>query len=528
MSGSALEAIALSVYEELRRQGSVPIALLPPPAEDTRKLPQETCSDKYDAVLETVLSYEPLRNLCAEDTDFAGQVADDILDFLMQMGRQMGLQRRKTAGRFSAEEDLLRKFRTIEPGTFLEQWSDIALFLRETYGKNKLDTDFYEKEFVSIFSGDTQNKEDFYSLRDHFSGKWEKLLSVKMNRAGFKKIKTQIKDFCGQLYERVDTFAKLRTMFEPFADAVGGRFWDMSRGLWQESQFNVLEGYVKLMETDKGITEFAEALGRMRSAEREYEEERFAERSMNPEQNTDYALKSDLVGVCESDDISSMLPVEASLLADDETELLFYKKFAEKKLQSFEYIAKIFDEDEKKGTAQKTPRNENPPGPFIICVDTSGSMRGAPEQIAKALSFTLLARAARERRGCYLISFSTRIKTLDLAGIKNSLQELASFLSMSFHGGTDATPALREALGLLETKDYKKADVVVVSDFIMSEIHAQIQQKIQAARKNKTRFYGLAVREGHKSIGIFDCNWLYNPKDRNAMPELVKNLMKLT
>jgi hypothetical protein len=179
MSDSALEAIVLSVYEELRRQGSVPIALLPLPAEDTRKLPQETCSEKYAPALEIVLSYEPLRNLCAEDTDFAGQVADDILDFLMQMGKQMGLQRRKTAGRFSTEEDLLRKFRNIEPGTFLEQWDGIALFLRETYGKNELGTDFYGKEFVAIFSGGTQNKEDFYSLRDHFSGKWEKFLSAK-------------------------------------------------------------------------------------------------------------------------------------------------------------------------------------------------------------------------------------------------------------------------------------------------------------------------------------------------------------
>jgi uncharacterized protein with von Willebrand factor type A (vWA) domain len=153
-------------------------------------------------------------------------------------------------------------------------------------------------------------------------------------------------------------------MLELFADAAGGRFWDMSRGLWQKSQFNVVAEYVKLMETDKRIAEFAETLGRMRSAEREYEEERFAERSMNPEQNTDYALKSDLVGVYESDDISSMLPVEASLLADDEKELPFYKKFAEKKLQVFEYIAKILDEEEKEGDRAKNTAQRKSPGAF--------------------------------------------------------------------------------------------------------------------------------------------------------------------
>jgi len=59
------------------------------------------------------------------------------------------------------------------------------------------------------------------------------------------------------------------------------------------------------------------------------------------------------------------------------------------------------------------------------------------------------------------------MQMLNLTDLKNNLDKFIVFLSMSFHGGTDASPALREALRMLETEDYKKADIVIVSDFVM-------------------------------------------------------------
>ncbi|GBU25781.1 hypothetical protein R83H12_02439 [Fibrobacteria bacterium R8-3-H12] len=44
---------------------------------------------------------------------------------------------------------------------------------------------------------------------------------------------------------------------------------------------------------------------------------------------------------------------------------------------------------------------------------------------------------------------------------------------MSFCGGTDAMPAMEEALRKLKTEDYKKADVVMVSDFVMPGLGAE-------------------------------------------------------
>jgi uncharacterized protein with von Willebrand factor type A (vWA) domain len=39
-------------------------------------------------------------------------------------------------------------------------------------------------------------------------------------------------------------------------------------------------------------------------------------------------------------------------------------------------------------------------GPILLCLDTSGSMRGAPENIAKAVVIAALRAAHRAGRGC--------------------------------------------------------------------------------------------------------------------------------
>jgi uncharacterized protein with von Willebrand factor type A (vWA) domain len=45
-------------------------------------------------------------------------------------------------------------------------------------------------------------------------------------------------------------------------------------------------------------------------------------------------------------------------------------------------------------------------GPIILCLDTSGSMRGAREVVAKALALECMRGAHRQQRSCYLYAFS--------------------------------------------------------------------------------------------------------------------------
>jgi uncharacterized protein with von Willebrand factor type A (vWA) domain len=164
--------------------------------------------------------------------------------------------------------------------------------------------------------------------------------------------------------------------------------------------------------------------------------------------------------------------------------------------------------------------------PFIICVDTSGSIHGTPETVAKTLCFALLKMAVRNNRKCYLISFSTDIETLNLTDLKNILEKLIEFLSMSFHGGTDAALAVHEAIRMLETEYYKKADVIVVSDFVMSGFDEATKNQIITTKKNKTKFHNLVIGDsGNKNtIEEFDSNWVYNTNNRDCILQLVKDI----
>jgi uncharacterized protein with von Willebrand factor type A (vWA) domain len=154
-------------------------------------------------------------------------------------------------------------------------------------------------------------------------------------------------------------------------------------------------------------------------------------------------------------------------------------------------------------------------------------MRDAPETIAKLLCFAILKIAIRENRKCYLISFSTVFETLNLTDLRNSLEKIINFLSMGFQGGgTDAEPAILESLRMLETEDYKKADVIMVSDFVMPAFAEGIRQQISQAKEKKTKFHSLIIGTSQNKgvIKDFDNNWLYNLENKDCILQLIRDI----
>ena len=127
-----------------------------------------------------------------------------------------------------------------------------------------------------------------------------------------------------------------------------GRLWDLSKGDWQKVGFDALEKYAKILEKDKVLNELAELLGRTEQAEQTMEEETFVNTRLTPEWKLNPAFNSDLVGIHQSDDLTSLLPAEVALLSDVNLETVFYKKFAEKKLQTFERQGKSMNLKEEK------------------------------------------------------------------------------------------------------------------------------------------------------------------------------------
>ena len=116
--------------------------------------------------------------------------------------------------------------------------------------------------------------------------------------------------------------------------------------------------------------------------------------------------------------------------------------------------------------------------------------------------------AKKQKRPCYLISFSVRAKAVDLAKPRN-WGKLDHFLSDSFSGGTDGEQMLAEAICVLRSGAYEMADVLIVSDFEFPAPKATTMVNINKEKSLGTRFYALQIgRSNHKYIQIMDKIWL--------------------
>ena len=89
----------------------------------------------------------------------------------------------------------------------------------------------------------------------------------------------------------------------------------------------------------------------------------------------------------------------------------------------------------------------------------------------------LLRMAKKQKRKCYLITFSVRAKTLDLSR-PGSWRKVSSFLDSTFTGGTDGEQMLNAALKMLQTSNFSMADVLIISDFYFSVPQPKTRDKM--------------------------------------------------
>lgn len=141
---------------------------------------------------------------------------------------------------------------------------------------------------------------------------------------------------------------------------------------------------------------------------------------------------------------------------------------------------------------QTKPRLEM--GPIIVSIDTSGSMIGKPEKLARSLLMQLLRLAKKQHRKCFVITFSVRAKALELTKPAN-WGLLEKFFEEGFSGGTDGEQMLAAALDTLQTKDFCMADVLIISDFFFPLPIDKTHKRMETEHAKGTRYYGLQIGE---------------------------------
>ena len=277
--------------------------------------------------------------------------------------------------------------------------------------------------------------------------------------------------------------------------------WDLEDGIGDEQDWEPLELCAQHLAQDPALTRIAELIGRdWRSRQSS---------PPLPGRETEPG-KGEIRGITWGRAWSDAVSSELSLLASKETAEVFFVKEAESRLLVWDYFTpaappKLVED-------QQNALNRNERGPIIAVLDTSGSMRGEPEKVAKAAVLALARIAWQEGRPCLLINFSSAVRVLDITDLKHNLSPFLAFLRFSFHGGTDLTPALREALKYLAEGRFRDADVLVLSDFATPKIPSGLRTALRRQQEQGTKFYSLTVttRPLNDFLNIFDAGWTYD------------------
>ncbi len=213
------------------------------------------------------------------------------------------------------------------------------------------------------------------------------------------------------------------------------------------------------------------------------------------------AAPCDIIGVESSDNLNALLPVELALLGGADTESIFYRRYLRRELQTFSV----------RPIALPVDAARDRQGPIVVCLDTSGSMAGESELIAKTLTLAVATLAQKKGRSVYVISFSNAIRTLELTDIRHRRLAVEQFLQHSFSGGSDLSEALEFlASDLLGREAYARADVLTISDFELEPLSAAAREAIgRAKRTSGTRFFGLLTGAYEGGMYFCDHRWRY-------------------
>lgn len=302
-----------------------------------------------------------------------------------------------------------------------------------------------------------------------------------------------------------------------YGNALFGGGFDLSRSKKNRIDINAIKRYFNTIQNSKALKEIVELLGRLEKQEEESEKQTIKElKSYSYTQVIPTKrYKEEMRGVTLGRDLENLLPQELAMLEDETLELLFDLKYIQNRLFCFEkqgyrsITQEAQEEIEKEIERKKQKKKEKNEGAIIICVDTSGSMSGKPEYIAKALTLYLATKASTQKRACYLINFSTDIETMLLSG-RGGMAKLMQFMTMSFGGGTDVAPALQEGLRKMQQDDFKKSDLIVISDGGFDDISQNLTRQMQAQRQKDNKFYLLDIDGYSSQKGVFDKHWVYD------------------
>jgi len=368
--------------------------------------------------------------------------------------------------RYTPEWDAFYSSLNLTIPAFIDYLRQMRGAFKKRYALAELNIEYYIRELADAW--EYHGKAD--ELKELFLDKWFLLLNRKEYDYQYQHIETLCNDFYlihhkkGHQADNYPMHSRIEWLLHT-----------------RPELNNEILMYERTMRNHPAIRQLIQLLGKRSKDNLKYDSASGISKQLLVSRSTN----SDINGISQGDDLNSLLPIEYCYLADDSLRPVFMQRFVEKRLQVFDKRS-IHLADNKRGEVRISGQ-----GPFIVCVDTSGSMQGERERLAKSAILAIAMLTEKTHRKCYVINFSDEAVGLAINDLGRDLPMLAEFLKQGFHGGTDITPALTEASNIINGNDYKDSDIVLISDFEIPPIGRQLNQKVEAMKSRNTTFFGL-------------------------------------
>ncbi|WP_261641996.1 ATPase RavA stimulator ViaA [Erwinia mallotivora] len=314
-----------------------------------------------------------------------------------------------------------------------------------------------------------------------------------------------------ELQQRLAMSGQLVPVLSDDNEAAAGRLWDLSSSPLQHSDYQLIVEYGDFLAQQPMLQKLAEQLGRSREAKAVLAEnaplEAFHQLVREPAN-----VPEEVDGLHQSDDVLRLLPSELATLGISSLEMEFYRRLVEKRLVTYRLQGEAWHEKVTQRPVSHQQHDQQPRGPFIVCVDTSGSMGGFNERCAKAFCLALLKVALADNRRCYIMLFAHQVVGYELTAA-DGIAQAVRFLSQRFRGGTDLAACLDAVLTRLATPQWNDADAVIISDFIAQRLPDEVVKKVkQHQSAQQQRFHAVALSDHGKPaiMRIFNHIWRFD------------------
>jgi len=316
--------------------------------------------------------------------------------------------------------------------------------------------------------------------------------------------------------------------------------WDIFDTTWRNIDLSVLERAFAIYDADAGLQRLSELIvqgsptrGSDAPGQRQGLDKRAAETVRHRSHGTNRPpLNRDRT-------LEAVVPAEVALLAADDTAALFEQRLADGGLLSYRSIPPTARHGD--GTIEEAPPFVPSEGghhrsPVILCVDTSGSMKGLPERVAAAFTLGVLRHAFSRHRPFRILAFQNGLREVAWSPIDETptdageqpslsapiripedlLLDLTEMLHTELEGGTDTTPVLERALAIVDAIPDDPTDLVVISDITTPKITPSHLNRLYAhQRLRRLRFHALTINRNPMSdpLNVFDYRWHYRDTD---------------